>query len=60
MEVRDWVCEGWRVSFTRADMLNNHHRTPIGQACLVRIQREAQAQIQTQSQMQMEIQNTQK
>ncbi|KAJ5608405.1 hypothetical protein N7537_005024 [Penicillium hordei] len=34
---KDWVCEGCLVSFVRADMLKNHHRAPIGQACLAKI-----------------------
>ncbi|KAJ5373531.1 hypothetical protein N7517_005537 [Penicillium concentricum] len=37
-----WVCEGCLVPFARADMLNNHHRAPIGQACLTKIQSQSQ------------------
>ena len=39
---KDWVCEGCLVSFVRADMLSNHHRAPIGQACLAKIQSQRQ------------------
>jgi hypothetical protein len=56
MVVEDWISGGCQVFFTRADMLKNHHCTPMGQARVAKIRRDAQLKTREEMKAQKEAQ----